>query len=78
MTEHPTLSIGHPAMVEVESIDRVEFEWALTLQGYAPDRAWQLAYELPANDGALQMLARHRLATERRTHERLALTGRAA
>ena len=76
MTAHPTLAADHPRMVRVESVDRIEFEWALVLQGYPPHRAGQLAYELPNNDGALQMLARHRLAAERRATARL--LGRAA
>ncbi|WP_425230244.1 hypothetical protein [Sphingomonas sp.] len=61
-----------PALTAVEPMDRIEFEWALVLQGYAPVRAAQLAHELPASDGALQMLARHRVATERRVLQRQA------
>lgn len=50
-----------PAMVPVTLLDRVEFERALVLQGYEPERAAQLAHGLAATDGALQMLARHRI-----------------
>ncbi|KQX19373.1 MULTISPECIES: hypothetical protein [unclassified Sphingomonas] len=47
-------------MVEIEQIDREEFGRALILQGYSAIRAAEMARELPDNDGALQMLARHR------------------
>lgn len=46
-----------PIIVE----DRIEFGRALILQGYAPLRAVLMAESIPDNDGALQMLARHRL-----------------
>lgn len=48
-------------MVDVINDDRVEFCRALILQGYEPERAGNLASTLPGHDGALQMLARHRL-----------------
>ncbi|MGN5376121.1 hypothetical protein [Sphingomonas hankookensis] len=51
------------AMVEVLDADRAELERGLFTQGFAPDRAHALAFSQPANDGALQMLARHRTAT---------------
>ncbi|WP_430635048.1 hypothetical protein [Sphingomonas hankookensis] len=50
-------------MVEVTDGDRAEFERGLITHGFAADTAKELAREQPANDGALQMLARHRLAT---------------
>lgn len=50
-------------MVEIIEADREEFAIALVLQGYAPARAHQMAFEtIGLDDGALQMLARHRLA----------------
>jgi hypothetical protein len=49
-------------MVTITSEDRIEFGRALVLQGYAPARAARMAAgEILDNDGALQMLARHRL-----------------
>jgi hypothetical protein len=49
-------------MVPVTVEDRVEFGRALVLQGYSPDRAARMAAsEILDNDGALQMLARHRV-----------------
>lgn len=51
------------AMVEVLDTDRAELERGLFTQGFASDRAHALAFQQPANDGALQMLARHRMAT---------------
>lgn len=50
-----------PLLVPVIMEDRIEFHIALVLQGYSPARAAELAETLPENDGALQMLARHRL-----------------
>ncbi|MCG7349233.1 hypothetical protein [Sphingomonas sp. ACRSK] len=47
--------------VEVTYADRVEFGRALILQGYSSARAAEMANDLEDNDGALQMLARHRL-----------------
>jgi hypothetical protein len=49
-------------MVPIERCDREEFARALVLQGYSPTRAEKMMHELPDNDGALQMLARHRIA----------------
>lgn len=49
------------SMVRVNVDDRAEFGRALILQGYAPDRAARMAVEIDDNDGALQMLARHRI-----------------
>lgn len=49
-------------MAEVVQADRREFGRALIHQGYTPDRAAELATDLPYSDGALQMLARHRIA----------------
>ncbi|PNU06444.1 hypothetical protein [Novosphingobium guangzhouense] len=49
-------------MVPVVAEDREEFGRALILQGYAPERAAHMAaVGILDNDGALQMLARHRL-----------------
>ncbi|KQM21919.1 hypothetical protein [Novosphingobium sp. Leaf2] len=48
--------------VPVTSDDRIEFGRALILQGYAPAPAARMsAVEILDNDGALQMLARHRI-----------------
>lgn len=49
------------SFVEVLARDRTEMARALVLQGYSPERAFDLAVNLPPNDGALQMLARHRI-----------------
>lgn len=49
-------------VLPVEQVDRDEFAVALFLQGYGPRRAHEIAYvELLDNDGALQMLVRHRV-----------------
>jgi hypothetical protein len=49
-------------MVPVTVEDRAEFGRALVLQGYSPKRAARMATsEILDNDGALQMLARHRI-----------------
>ena len=49
-------------MVPISVEDRAEFGRALVLQGYAPERAARMAMrEILDNDGALQMLARHRI-----------------
>lgn len=49
-------------MVPITVDDRIEFGRALILQGYSPERAARMAArEILDNDGALQMLARHRL-----------------
>lgn len=48
-------------MVTVDDEDRREFARALILQGYTPVRAAELATTLENSDGALQMLARHRI-----------------
>lgn len=49
-------------MVPIIAEDREEFGRALILQGYSPDRAAHMAaVGILDNDGALQMLARHRL-----------------
>lgn len=52
-------------MVRIEPCDRREFARALVLQGYDAPRAHRMAYdtsgEIKDNDGALQMLGRHRL-----------------
>lgn len=49
-------------MVPIIPEDREEFGRALILQGYAAARAAQMAaVEILDNDGALQMLARHRI-----------------
>lgn len=47
--------------VPVLQVDRDEFCRALMLQGYSPRRALDLAQSLEDTDGALQMLARHRV-----------------
>lgn len=52
---------GATKFVEVLARDRTEMARALVLQGYTPERAFDLAVDLPDNDGALQMLARHRI-----------------
>jgi|GEM_PF-3062247 hypothetical protein len=53
-------------IVAIAPQDRREFARALVLQGYDAPRAHRMAYddrgEIKDNDGALQMLARHRLA----------------
>lgn len=60
-------------MVPITEADRDEFAVALLLQGYSLARAHRMAFdEIDDNDGALQMLARHRIAhtpasLERRT-----------
>lgn len=48
-------------MVEITVEDRIEFGRALILQGYSPARAAVMAETIEHNDGALQMLARHRV-----------------
>lgn len=50
------------AMVEVTDAGRAEFERGLVTHGFARDTAKELARVQPSNDGALQMLARHRIA----------------
>lgn len=59
----PVLTCTGIAMVEVTDADRAEFERGLFTQGYPAERAKQLAFEQEPNDAALQMLARHRLAS---------------
>lgn len=55
-------AVRQASMVKIEEADRDEFAVALVLQGYDTSRAHRMAYEeLEDNDGALQMLARHRL-----------------
>lgn len=50
-------------MVPITAEDRIEFGRALILQGYAPERAAYMArVGILDNDGALQMLARHRIS----------------
>ena len=50
--------------IPIEQVDRDEFAVALVIQGFAPGRAHRMAFEeIEDNDGALQMLARHRIAT---------------
>jgi hypothetical protein len=49
------------AMVPVTPEDRTELGVALILQGYAPSRAANMVKQMEPNDGALQMLARHRI-----------------
>lgn len=54
------VSADRPA---VEQCDRHAMALALFFQGYDAGRACQIAFvELEDNDGALQMLARHRIA----------------
>lgn len=49
--------------VTIEQADREAMAFGLYFQGYPAGRACQIAFvELEDNDGALQMLARHRLA----------------
>lgn len=56
------LDLAHRAeIVTVTLEDRIEFGRALILQGYAPARAVCMAEQIEPNDGALQMLARHRI-----------------
>lgn len=60
----PTVAqAGGIAMVEVRDGDRAELERGLITQGYRAEQAKALAADLRPNDAALQMLARHRLAT---------------
>ena len=52
-------------MAPVNRFDREEFAVALVLQGYDALRAHTMAFETIAdNDGALQMLARRRVAIQ--------------
>jgi hypothetical protein len=56
-------------MVPITPEDREEFGRALILQGYAPERAAHMAcVGILDNDGALQMLARHRIRYSPRQH----------
>ncbi len=56
------VDLAHRAvMVPVILEDRIEFGRALILQGYAPARAAVMAERIEDDDGALQMLARHRI-----------------
>ncbi|PXA99935.1 hypothetical protein DMC47_00770 [Nostoc sp. 3335mG] len=59
----PVLDNTGIAMVEVIDADRAEFERALITHGFHPETARELAFDQPEDDGALQMLARHRIAT---------------
>ncbi|WP_062732622.1 hypothetical protein [Sphingobium abikonense] len=62
MTQFELLEFASAARpVPVLQADRDEFCRALMLQGYSPRRALDLAQSLDDNDGALQMLARHRV-----------------
>lgn len=50
--------------VEVTDADRKQMAVGLFLQGYTAGRACHIAFvELDDGDGALQMLARHRIAS---------------
>ena len=62
---------GRPVMdctgidpVEVTDADRAELARGLFTQGFPADRARQIAQDQEPNDGALQMLARHRLTSQ--------------
>jgi len=61
------LKAAGPTMIPTDD-DRAEMAVALVIQGFELDRAWRMAFDpdyhewLKDNDGALQMLARHRLA----------------
>ena len=62
MTPGQVLELARCArMVPITLDDRVEFGRALVLQGYSPARAVELATTIEDNDGAIQMLARHRV-----------------
>jgi hypothetical protein len=63
MTPGDLLELARAAhMVPITAEDREEFGRALILQGYSPERAaWMANGEILDNDGALQMLARHRI-----------------
>jgi hypothetical protein len=62
-------------MLPIVDADRIEFGRALILQGYDASRALRMIRdEIEDNDGALQMLARHRVAIgELAAHYRAAL-----
>jgi len=49
------------AMIDVAQVDREAMAVALIAQGYSVSRARQLVLDLADDDGALQMLARHRI-----------------
>ncbi|MYL97045.1 hypothetical protein GR702_04565 [Novosphingobium sp. FGD1] len=63
MTPGELLELARAArMVPITAEDREEFGRALVLQGYTPEPAARMAVgEILDNDGALQMLARHRI-----------------
>lgn len=52
-------------MLPITLADRLEFGTALVIQGYPSSQAAMMANDLEANDGALQMLARHRVRYQR-------------
>lgn len=55
--------VGDSPLAEVTQSDRDAMAVALVFQGYTCGRAAHMAFvELEDNDGALQMLARHRIA----------------
>ncbi len=63
MTAGDLIELARAArMVPITAEDREEFGRALILQGYSAARAARMAGgEILDNDGALQMLARHRI-----------------
>lgn len=63
MTAGDLLELARAArMVPITAEDREEFGLALILQGYSAEHAARMAGgEILDNDGALQMLARHRI-----------------
>lgn len=72
MTGGDLLELARAArMVAITAEDREEFDRSLILQGYEPHCAARMAGgEILDNDGALQMLARHRIrySMEAQTH----------
>jgi len=61
------LKAAGPTMIPTDD-DRAELAVAITIRGYDLDRAFRMLFDpndreyVTDNDGALQMLARHRLA----------------
>lgn len=54
--------VGRAGFVPVTDEDRFEFAVALVLHGWGERTAFAKARAMPPNDGALQMLARARIA----------------
>lgn len=68
------------ARLQVTEEDRAEMAVALVLQRYEQDQAWRMCFDkhdpeyLRDNDGALQMLARHRMLADLARMRELYLT----